>query len=275
MYPARVAVDFHLHFYGDYDEEAFWRALIANLDRGAAALGPASLPLERVALLTEAPGVSMFPRWQERAGSVSAGTFFMPTGEPCSLALHRDGERRLLLIAGRQIVTAERLEVLTAGATPPGVDGRPLASVVDDLVGAGSLAIIPWGAGKWLGRRGRLVRETVGRIAAPLFFLADNPARPCVWPRPRAFRDMERRGHAILRGSDPLPLAGEEKRAGALASMLEGDFDPLRPLASLIKILASGGHVRKMGRRNGPASFLWRQVRLRLPGRSAASLAPR
>jgi hypothetical protein len=264
MAPARVAVDFHLHFYGEYDEDAFWRALIANLDRGAAALGHSTMPLERVALLTEATGLSMFSRWRERTGSGPGGIRFMPTSEPYSLALHQDGERRLQLIAGRQIVTAERLEVLTAGAAPPVPDNRPLASVVDELVGAGSLAIIPWGAGKWLGRRGRLVRETAGRIEAPVFFLADNPARPSVWPPPRIFHEMERRGRAVLRGSDPLPLAGEEKRAGALASLLEGEFDPLRPLGSLIRILAARGRVRGLGRRDGPVTFLWRQLRLRL-----------
>jgi hypothetical protein len=261
---ARVTVDFHLHYYNNYDEETFWPSLIANLDRGSEPLGSGFAPLERVALLTEAPGVAMFPRWQGRTDPGPDGMRFTSTGEPYSLALCRDGERRLLLIAGRQIVTAERLEVLTAGAVPLIPDGRPLATVVDELTAAGALAIIPWGAGKWLGRRGRLVSETAGRLTAPTFFLADNPARPGCWPPPRIFRDMERRGKAVLRGSDPLPLSGEEKRAGAFISLLEGEFDPWLPLASLKKILAQNGSIHGLGRRNSLASFLWRQVRLRL-----------
>ncbi len=261
---ARVAVDFHLHFYNNYDEEIFWQALIANLDQGAAAPGTGSVPLERVALLTEAPGVAMFARWQGQTGSGPAGITFTATGEPYSLALCQDGERQLSIVAGRQIVTAERLEVLTAGAAPAVADGRPLAAVIDELTAAGALAIIPWGAGKWLGRRGRLVSEAAGRMTAPMLFLADNAARPGCWPPPRVFREMERRGKAVLRGSDPLPLSGEEKRAGAFTSLLEGEFDPQRPLASLEKILAGNGRIQGVGQRNSLAVFLWRQVRLRL-----------
>lgn len=261
---ARVAVDFHLHFYLNYDEKIFWPALCANLDRGAASLAAAAGPLERVALLTEAAGCDMFSRWLARSGPGPSAYEFQATAEPHSLALCRNGERRLSIIKGRQIVSGERLEILTAGPAPVIPDGRPLAAVMDELTAAGALAIIPWGAGKWLGRRGRLVRETTGRLDAPTFFLADNPARPWFWPAPRLFRTLAERGRAVLRGSDPLPLDGEEKRAGAFASMLSGDFDPARPLASVTAMLTANNVVRGMGRQDSLTAFLWRQVRLRL-----------
>lgn len=260
---ARVAVDFHLHFYRNYDENLFWPALCANLDRGAASLAPAAGPLERVALLTEAAGCDMFSLWAARTGPGVSAYEFKPTAEPQALALCQNGERRLLVIQGRQIVTGERLEVLTAGTAPAIADGRPLPEVVDELTAAGALAIIPWGAGKWLGRRGRLVRETTARLDAPTFFLADNPARPWFWPAPRLFRSLNERGRAVLRGSDPLPIGGEEKRAGAFASLLGGDFDPDRPLASLTAMLVAGGTVQAMGRQDGLAYFFRRQSRLR------------
>jgi len=260
---ARVAVDFHLHFYRNYDEKIFWPALCANLDRGASSLAAAAGPLERVALLTEAAGCDMFSLWAARTGPGSSAYEFKATAEPQALALCHNGERRLLIVKGRQIVTGEHLEVLTAGAAPAIPDGRPLPAVVDELTAAGALAIIPWGAGKWLGRRGRLVRETAERLDAATFFLADNPARPWFWPAPLLFRTQGERGRAVLRGSDPLPLSGEEKRAGAYASLLGGDFDPARPLASLTAMLIAGGAVRAMGRQDSLAEFFWRQSRLR------------
>jgi hypothetical protein len=262
---ARVAVDFHLHFYRNYDEKIFWPALCANLDRGASSLAAAAGPLERVALLTEADGCDMFSRWLARTEPGPSAYEFKATAEPHALALCQGDERRLLIIKGRQIVSAERLEVLTAGAAPAIPDGRPLPAIVGELTAAGALAIIPWGAGKWLGKRGRLVRETVGRLDAPTLFLADNPARPWFWPAPRLFRTLSERGRAVLRGSDPLPLPGEEKRAGAFASLLSGDFDPTRPLASLTAmLLTQGGAVQGMGQRDSLAAFFWRQARLRL-----------
>jgi hypothetical protein len=263
MPPSRVAVDFHLHFYRSYDEKIFWPALCANLARGASQTTAAASPLERVALLTEASGCDMFPVWAARKGPGPAPYEFKPTAEAYALALCQNGERRLLVIQGRQIVTRERLEVLTAGPIPSIPDGRPLQAVVDELTAAGALAVIPWGAGKWLGRRGRLVRETAARLDAATFFLADNPARPWFWPAPRLFRDQGECGRAVLRGSDPLPLGGEEKRAGAYASLIEGDFDPDRPLASLTAMLAVPGAVRAFGKQDGLAMFFWRQSRLR------------
>jgi hypothetical protein len=260
---SRVAVDFHLHFYRNYDEKIFWPALCANLARGASQTTAAASPLERVALLTEAAGCDMFSVWAARSGTGPAPYEFRPTAEAHSLALWRNGERSLLVIRGRQIVTRERLEVLTAGPLPAIPDGRPLPAVVDELTAAGALAIIPWGAGKWLGRRGRLVRETAARLDAATFFLADNPARPWFWPAPRLFREQSECGRAVLRGSDPLPIGGEEKRAGAYASLFEGNFDPDRPLASLTAMLAAGDAVRSLGRQDTLAGFFWRQSRLR------------
>ena len=255
---ARVAFDCHLHFYPDYDPERFFRALSANL--GGAA-GQASL---RLALLTEAPGCAMFSQWAAPGTELPGGYSFAATGEPYSLALLANGEPLAWIVSGRQIVTHERLEVLTAGAFPAIEDGMPLADVLEALTAAGALAIIPWGAGKWLGSRGRLVERIAQSMPMPGLFLADNPARPAFWPAPRAFRLMERQGRPVLRGSDPLPLPGEEKRAGAFAGMIEGEFDPAHPLAALKKLLEGNPGLRPMGKRDGVFQFLRRQVSLRL-----------
>ena len=262
----RIAVDVHLHFYESYDQERFWQALCDNLASTAAERNGENMPLQRLALLTEGSDCDMFSRWAIPGATAPGGFVFNATNEPYSLTLGRRGEPFILIVSGRQIVTAERLEVLTAGDSPDIADGRPLAEVAAELAEAGALAIIPWGAGKWLGRRGRLVERIAASSSSPAMFLADNPARPAFWPAPRIFRKMELSGKAVLRGSDPLPLPGEEKRAGAFASLLEGEFDPMRPLASFKKILAQNGRVQGLGRRDGMITFFRRQISLRLRG---------
>jgi hypothetical protein len=259
--PCRVAFDCHLHFYANYAHERFFRSLCANLDAAGAGR------LLRLALLTEAPGCDAFSRWAAPGAAFPGGYSFTATGEPYSLTLTRSGEPLAMIVRGRQIVTAERLEVLTAGDIPPIEDGRPLAGAVAALIAAGALAIVPWGAGKWLGSRGRLVEELAAGCSSPLFFLADNPARPAFWPAPRAFAVMERKGRPVLRGSDPLPLPGEEERAGAFATLIEGEFDDGQPLASLRGMLEKRAATRNLGRRDGPFVFLRRQASLRLNSR--------
>lgn len=264
---SRIAVDFHLHFYGDYDPELFWQSLCRNLAVDAIARHDDGLPFQRLALLTEAPGCDWFRRWAAPEASLPGGYAFAATSEPYSLALSHNNEILALIVRGRQIITAERLEVLTAGDFPAIEDGLPLARVLEALTAAGVLAIIPWGAGKWLGCRGRLLKKLASAPAPPRVFLADNPARPSFWPAPRAFRMMEHQGRPVLRGSDPLPLPGEERRAGSFANWFEAEFDPLRPLTSLMGILADGGPVREMGRRDSAAVFFRRQAGLRLKKR--------
>jgi len=261
---SRIAVDFHLHFYRDYDPEIFWQALCRNLAGDAIARLDDRIPLQRLALLTEAPGCDWFRRWAAPGAALPGGYSFAATSEPYSLALSANREILALIVRGRQIITAERLEVLTAGDFPAVEDGLPLARVLEALAAAGALAIIPWGAGKWLGGRGRLLRRLASTPAPPRVFLADNPARPCFWPAPRAFRMMERQGRPVLRGSDPLPLPGEERRAGSFASRFEAEFDPLRPLASLLKLLDGNALIRDLGRPDGVFTFFSRQIGLRL-----------
>jgi len=255
---ARVAFDCHLHFYPHYDPARFFRALCANL---GTARGKAPL---RLALLTEAPGCAMFAQWAAPGTMLPGGYSFAATCEPYSLALINKDEPQAWIVAGRQIVTRERLEVLTAGPFPAIADGQPLDDVLGALTAAGALAIIPWGAGKWLGSRGRLVEKIAASAPGPGLFLADNPARPGFWPAPLAFRLMASQGRPVLRGSDPLPLPGEELRAGGFAGMIEGEFDPGHPLASLQRLLQGNFAMMNLGNRDGAFTFLRRQVSLRL-----------
>ena len=69
----------------------------------------------------------------------------------------RPGTLPVLVIAGRQIVSAERIEVLALGTRTQIPDGQPLAATIDAVRADGALAVLPWGFGKWWGARGRMV----------------------------------------------------------------------------------------------------------------------
>jgi hypothetical protein len=193
------------------------------------------------------------------------------TGEARSLAFEaaRDAAPRGFVVAGRQKVSREGLEVLALALDP----ADPLNSILDRTLpaeeilnralAAGAAGVLPWGFGKWTGRRGKLAAELASRTALaaePLFFLGDVPQRCWPWPTPRAFRA----GPRVLAGTDPLPLPGAEATVARYGFTLEGRLDPDRPAASLLALLRQGRPVRAVGRRDGVFATLSQQLRLRL-----------
>ncbi|BCL61860.1 hypothetical protein DGMP_25530 [Desulfomarina profundi] len=52
---------------------------------------------------------------------------------------------RLFVVAGRQIVTAERLEVLALGTTTEFDDGTPIIRTIELVHQEKGLAVLPWG----------------------------------------------------------------------------------------------------------------------------------
>ena len=120
----------------------------------------------------------MFAQWAAPGTELPGGYSFAATSEPYSLALINKDEPLAWIVSGRQIVTRERLEVLTAGAFPAIADGQPLVEVLQALAAAGALAIIPWGAGKWLGSRGRLVEKIAASAPGAGIFPGRQPGPP-------------------------------------------------------------------------------------------------
>ena len=256
----RLLVDGHAHLYPCFETAAFLAAARANFAQAAAAM---RLPPETPGclLLTETASEGAFarlretplpPPWRAEWPEDEAAVILRddPLGPP------------IVVIAGRQIQTAERVEVLAIGTDAPQRDGRPLEDVLDDLDRAGLPAILPWGLGKWLGRRGRLVRAALR--ARPGMLAGDNAGRPLGWPTPSAFE-----GHPVLPGTDPLPRPGAEAGVARFGFVLEGPLDRARPATFIRERLRRlAGQPECFGRRATPLRATLDQVRLRLTSRS-------
>lgn len=259
-----VLVDAHVHLYDEYDLGAFLAGARANFRAAAEALG---LPREAPTclLLAELGG----RRWlaeARRGPGVARGWKLEPTAEPESLvARPPEGDGGLVVIAGRQIATAEGIEVLALAADVQVPDGLPLAETIARAREAGAVTVLPWGFGKWWSKRGRVVRAALpaGRDGLGTLFIGDNGNRPAALA-PRLFAEAERRGIPVLPGSDPLPLPGHAGRAGSHGLVLEGPFDERRPAASLRALLAAAPvRPRRWGRPAPLGRFLADQVALR------------
>jgi hypothetical protein len=235
-----LLIDGHVHVHECYDEAQFLAAAHANLSRYGEGLP--------TLLLAEMTGQQVFARW--RSGN-SAWPVAV-TREPLSLVL---GDR-LLVIAGRQIVTLERIEVLAIACIENIANGLTLDETITAVHDAGAVPVLPWGVGKWSGERGRFVANAAARHRV---LLGDNAGRPVGWPRPELFQQ-----HVVLAGTDPLQLRSEQERVGTYGFVLEGQFNSERPasaIASALQKLTQG--PPSFGHRVGSFGFLRQQLGLR------------
>jgi hypothetical protein len=177
------------------------------------------------------------------------------TAEKSSLFVITDRDLRLCLIAGQQIQTRERLEVLAVASGQKHSEGQPLEILISEIREAGGLVIVPWGFGKWIGRRGRILKDIMRRSERGRFFLGDNSGRPRIYPEPTLFQYAKRKDIQILPGSDPLPFRNEINRAGSFGIAIQGELSKDYPAEDLKKRLLSPdfafktyGQYESMGR---------------------------
>lgn len=235
-----ILIDGHVHVHPSYDEETF----LTSAHRNLAALGDGFPAL----LLTEISGTNAFAKWKSGDCAWSAS----PTEEDFSLVL---GDR-LLAVAGRQVVTAEGVEVLAQFTTKDFPDGRPLDETIDRILEANALATLPWGFGKWIGRRGRDVARMIDRYSIAL---GDNAGRPPFWPAPSLF---QRR--VTLPGTDPLRLQSQQTLAGTYGFALSGQFDLRYPGSQILNALRHCEKIKPLGRRVSVTGFFRQQIGLRI-----------
>jgi hypothetical protein len=231
--PAQVPllVDAHVHFHTCFDRNAFLDSALANFRRGAAELGIGG-PFLGALLLAERAG----ERWLQRLRSDEGeGVWtFAPTGEEASLVARRSpGGERLLVVAGRQVRTREGLEVLGLATAEEFPDGLPFEDALARVRWSGAVPVLPWGFGKWWFYRGGLIEALLRRPEPKWIFLGDNGGRPGMGGTPRLLREARRRGIPVLPGSDPLPLAGHEARAGSYGFLVTEGVDERHPAAAL------------------------------------------
>jgi hypothetical protein len=252
-------VDAHVHFHPGYEADAFFRAAHANFARAAADLSVVSGL--GVLCFTESAGAHYF-RCIRDAGTAGGGAWcFDKTSEDTSLIARRVSGEELVLIAGRQMVTGDGLEVLAIGTVADLPDGLQLDEAIRLCLSQDVVPVVPWGFGKWWFSRGLHLANLLQSSMGPHVFLGDNGGRLRFARPPRHFALSRQLGRPILRGTDPLPFRDEAERAGRYGVVLEGPVDLTRPTASL-KTLLRGLSTQPpaFGERVGLAAFIRAQV---------------
>jgi hypothetical protein len=232
-----IFVDAHVHFHNTYHPAAFLNAAYRNIEN----IARSSKNNDRwigVLCFTTGEKEAGSDLWQsgyslqERKNSKHGNWHIQATEEDVSVrAIQHDKE--LFLIAGRQIVSHERIEILAIGTRHQFEEGKPLEVLLEEVSDHEAIPVIPWGVGRWMGKRGRILKETILHHASRKLFLGDNSNRPQFWPKPILLKEAENHGFKNLPGSDPLPFPGEYRKPGSYGFALNGSLEPEQPFKSL------------------------------------------
>jgi hypothetical protein len=266
-----LLVDAHVHLHDCFDLESLLDSAYANFGAAADRLGCGD-EFAGVLLLAETVKQNFFHQLFVHAGDKDphrnrrAGKWdFRRTGETGSLISEDADGRRLVLIAGRQLITEEGLEVLALATTNEFNDGVSTTELICNLGANGAVAVVPWGFGKWLGRRGKIIDRLLNKSSNYSFFLGDNSNRPFFLPSPSQFRLARSKGIHNLQGSDPLPFATEFNRAGIFGFSLPGflSFDhPSNHLKTML--LDPKNNLQTFGRLERPLRFIRNQFLIQI-----------
>lgn len=196
-----------------------------------------------------------------------------PTAEAGSLLATR-ADRSLFLVAGRQVACKEGLEVLVLGTTERFEDGRPIRELLRETEALRVPRVIPWGPGKWLFGRGRLLAQLLQEFRKPTLFLGDEGGRPGFWGYPAHFALGARLGVRDLPGTDPLPFSHDVSKVGRMGLRVPIALDERRPAASLLRSLTDPNVAfDRFATLEPPLSFVRNQIGMQL--RKHRAVGPR
>ena len=181
------------------------------------------------------------------------------------LRLSQNDNKELLILPGQQIITSENLELLTIGTTDEISHDSPAHFYINKYSDT-HLVILPWGVGKWLGNRGRIVSDLIRQDNDHRFALGDNSGRASLWKHIPQFDQARSKNINILAGSDPLPIAGQQNKVASYGSIISGALQPenlahqirLKLLDTQANSIRSYGHIDSLFR------FIISQLLLRL-----------
>jgi len=260
-------VDAHVHIHNCYRVSAFFDAAAMNFRNYSSVVKLAGTQ-KFVLCLTETMGTNRFEELATRSCEESEGREthnpawdFRGGSDPDSLIARHPVHGEIVVVAGRQIVTAERLELLALGSRRKWEDGLIASDAIDSVISSGAIPVLPWGFGKWLGRRRRTLQRLIEQFNDASLYLGDNGGRPRMISYPGEFTSARGEGMRILRGSDPLPFASEYNRAGSFGFYVGGLHGQESVWGALRDLLRRGaGEFNDYGRLESPLRFARNQA---------------
>jgi hypothetical protein len=264
-----LLIDSHVHIQHCFDMVEVLNNAESNFENAANKYF-GSNSFTGVLFLTESSGINYFRHLSEQkipsTGTIGDGWKITRTDEAESVIAEKKENKKLIIIAGRQIITKEKLEVLAIGTIKEFHDGLRLNELVDKLSKEEAVIVLPWGVGKWLGRRGKIVRRFIEESINYKFFLGDNSGRLNFGLTPKLFNFAVKKEIKILSGSDPLPFRSQEKKIGSFGFAIKSDIDLKHPIKVLKKLIFEE-KIESYGKLETPFGFFRNQILMQIKKR--------
>jgi len=271
-----LLVDSHVHLHPCFELGSALDHADRNFDKASRQVGAGRWI--GALLLAEMEGINQFrelSRIADLQGSVDAWS--LEQGEDgTSIVARSDDGHTIVVVAGRQLRVEHRLEVLALCTGKQFPEGHSLAETARLVREGGGVPVIPWGFGKWWGKRGNLLDRTIHQAERTSFLLGDSGQRLAGASPPDPFARAQQRGIGFIAGSDPFSFRSQAQRVGSYGSILTSrPLDLRRPAEGIrSRLLALDGAPSTFGSRVGPIEFTWAQLRVRLPNSCASAPKP-
>ena len=216
-----LLIDSHVHIYNCFSIRSFFANALNNFR--IQCLNSGFKNFIGILFLTETKDYNYFSRIKQnhfKKELDELGLKLIQNNEVDSLVYKSIENNYIVLIAGKQIITLEKLEVLALGTVENLDYGKSLQDSIEFINSIGALPVLPWGVGKWIGTRGQIIKDFIENNKNKIF-LGDNSGRPVFWLNPGQFKLANTKGIIIIRGSDPLPIKSQENKIGKFGSLFE------------------------------------------------------
>jgi len=259
-------IDGHVHIYPHYDLHVAIEQGIAHLVHHSQKLTTnMNEKIVPVWLLVERHDCHFFSQVYGSANDYKLQDITISPGADAeTLVVRKNEEIVLYILAGRQIVARENLEIMSLVSTLFLKDReKSVAEVIDQVLKNNGVPVLNWAPGKWFFSRGEVVKRTLQQYAPNQLLVGDTSLRTTIWPLPAIMANAGERGFRTIAGSDPLPFTGEEQQIGRYGFMMRGAFDETQPARSMRKLLMDPNTPCTIfGKRNNPLTFARRQSKI-------------
>ena len=248
-----VLIDSHVHIYPHYDINSLLFSFEERVVHAKAGTG--------VMLLTERYGTDIFHEICN--GDNISNSFNILQADETAVVLNRSSTPEtginIVIVSGRQISCAERVEVLALATRAVFNDGYGIYDSINSVINAGGVPVLAWGVGKWMFKRESIIESVLERFTPEQILIGDTSLRPVFWRRPKLMRLAMKKGYKVIAGSDPLSLKGDEQIVGQYANLLSGvDIDISKAVTPQIVEIVRSRQMATVGRRAGLLEFIRR-----------------
>jgi hypothetical protein len=229
-----LLVDSHVHYHECFDSDEFFSSVFNNFSLKA--IDPrVKDDWIGILCLTEMRNTDFFSKLLNN--NILLRKFnIKQTNEKESVIVENELGSKICLISGKQILAKNGIEVLALGSSEEFKENKDLDSTVESIINNNAVAVLPWGVGKWTGKRKKILEEFV-EGSNKKYFLGDNSGRPSFWNGPSLFKSAVKKNNFVLCGSDALPIASEVNKTGSYGFYLNESIDLQRPSYSFKEIL--------------------------------------